>query len=35
MDLWDPHGMLLLVGLPGLALAVIAAIRARGTGTRH
>lgn len=30
MDLWDPHGMLLLVGLPGLALALIAAIRGRG-----
>lgn len=29
MDIWDPHGMLLLVGLPGLALAMIAAIRAR------
>lgn len=34
MDLWDPHGMLLLVGLPGLALVVIAAIRARGS-SRH
>ena len=34
MDLWDPHGMLLLIGLPGLALAVIAAVRARG-GSRH
>ena len=34
MDLWDPQGMLLLVGLPGLALAAIAAIRARGT-SRH
>jgi len=27
MDLWDPHGMLLLVGLPGVALAGLAALR--------
>lgn len=34
MDLWDPHGMLVLVGLPGLALVAIAALRARGS-SRH
>lgn len=35
MDLWDPHGLLLLVGLPGLALAVIAALRAGRVSGRH
>ncbi len=35
MDLWDPHGMLLLIGLPGLALAGLAAYRARTGAAQH
>ena len=35
MDLWDPHGMLLLVAIPSLALVAIAAWRARNGAGQH